>query len=167
MLPRFTVLLPTPVWESLPCSLCLVGLICLTALAGTSAALAQGESAFVQQVRIFDVDAVGELYPTGLAYSPAATALLVLEAAKAGQGSEIVSLTPREERAGTAALATAVADPINLAFDSKANRLLLLDAVNHELIEIKANADGTLALETLMRHQVQHWGLQNAQGMAV
>jgi uncharacterized protein YjiK len=167
MFSRFTAVLPAPVRISIPCSLILIGLICLTSLAGNSAAMAQGETDFVAQVRIFDVDTAGELYPAGLAYSPGATAFLVLEAAKPGQVAEIVSLTPLEERASAVAIAVAIADPINIAFDSKANRLLIFDAVNRELIEIKANADGTLALETLSRHNAQHFGLQNAQGMTV
>jgi len=129
--------------------------------------MAQGEAASVAQVRIFDVDTVGELFPAGLAFSPGANAFLVLETAKPGQVSEIVSVTPEEDRAGAVAIAAVIASPINMAFDSKANRLLLFDAVSHELIEIKAKTDGTLAPETLTRHDAHSWGVQSPQGMTV
>jgi uncharacterized protein YjiK len=148
----------------------LVGLICIFTFAGSSAAMAQDELAFARQVRVFENDQIGELHPLGLAFSPQANRFLVLEAA-AGQPSNltssIVEITPSEERGAALTIPSAVVDAINLAFDSKANRLLLFEAVNHALIEINAGADGKLAPETLTRQDAQHFGLQNAQGMAV
>ena len=154
-------------------TLILAGLICLVLLAlllGNTAALAQDETDLAIEVRIFENDRTGLLYPAGLAFSPKANEFLVLEGGTPDSPSSLVStltrITLAEDRAGAVTIGAVTAGAINMAFDSRANRLLILDAARQELIEIKAREDGTLAPATLARHTVQHAGLQRPQGMA-
>ncbi|MDX1522765.1 MAG: Ig-like domain-containing protein, partial [Anaerolineae bacterium] len=142
----------------------LAGLIALFSFEGSSAVLAQGGTAFIREVRAFDVDNTGELIPVGLAFSPGANHFLILEA---GTPTEIVRITPIEDRLESVAIATGIADPINIAFDGKANRFLLFDSATNELIEIKAKPDGTLDPASLTRHDGQGFGLQSPQGMTI
>ncbi|HXF60968.1 MAG TPA: hypothetical protein VNK95_05085 [Caldilineaceae bacterium] len=150
----------------------LFGLVSLALpLAGGVAASAQDETELAIEARIFESDRTGELHPAGLAFSPGAGEFWVLEAgapASSPSGvSNLIRLTPAEDRTGTVAIEATIADAINMAFDSRANRLLLFDATSQELIEIKARADGRLAPATLARHPAQRLDLQRPQGMTV
>jgi sugar lactone lactonase YvrE len=171
MIRRHTAPLSRLVWWPLAGSHILIALIGLIAWAGSATIYAQEEEAFIAEVRVFDIDDIDSLSPAGLAFSPGANQLLVWQAADGAQsqanGSTLLAITPLEELAATLSVAAAVADPINMAFDSKANRLLIYDAAKQELIEIKAGEDGVLAPETLRRHNAQPLKLQRASGMSV
>ncbi len=65
------------------------------------------------------------------------------------------------------AIAAVIPDPINMAFDGKGNRLLLIDSATDELIEIDARPDGSPDPAGLTRHDAQRFGLINPQGMTV
>ena len=95
-----------------------------TAAQDSRATAAQDNAAYWRQVRAIDTAELGVAHPAGLAFSPVANAFLVLEAQRAGQpgdlGSNIVMITLIEDPAGSVNVATAIADPLNVAFDSKA-----------------------------------------------
>jgi hypothetical protein len=151
-------------------SMVLVGLISLSILAGTGTALPQGNAAYLRKVRTFHLDFANPS-PAGLAFSPGANVFLVLKARQTAQPapdtSDLMMITPLEEQAGSVNVAAAIADSINVAFDSKANRLLLLDAAANELIEVKARPTGYLDPAALTRFGVQPFGLQHPQGMTL
>jgi len=124
---------------------------------------------YIGLVRIFDPDFTMP-HAAGMAFSPAATIFLMLAENGTDQpGEESANLTmisPFEELIGSANLPT-IANPINMAFDSKANRLLLFDTASQELIAIKADQDGYVDPAVLNRFEAQQFGVQNPQGMAV
>ena len=155
---------PTYNWhtKSITLVMVLLGLVLLISLETGPATLAQSEAAYIRQVRAFDPDNIGDVSPVGLAYSPDANSFLVLEA-----GNALTRITPVEDRMGSASIGAAISDPINSAFDSKFGRLLLFDSASNELIEVKAGPEGVLDSTTLVRHDAGHFGIGNAQGMAV
>ena len=128
-------------------------------------------NAYLRQVRTFDPDNTGAINPVGLAYSPGANKFLVLEDGAALQaqtpGSEIVQITPIENRDDSVNIAATISDPINMVFDSKTGRLLLIDQAANELLEIKATASGTLLPDTLVRYDIGRFGLIDPQGLAI
>ena len=85
--------------------------------------------------------------------------------------TEVVKLTPFalsrvSDRAGSARLASAVKDPVNVAFDARGSRLLLLDAADR-LLEVRASANGDLDPSTLVRRDALRLDLRDPQGMTV
>ena len=152
-------------------SMVLVGLICLLLSAGSEASLAQNDNTFVQQVRIMEADESGISNPAGLSFSSRANAFHLVEALRQGQSppavSNIIKLTPAADRVGSAQITTAVEDPINMAFDNQAGRLLIFQSPANELIEVLEGADGNLEPTTLIRHDTQHFDLRNPQGTTV
>jgi hypothetical protein len=144
------------------------GLILAASMSGHSTSLAQSEPAFIRWVRAFDPDRSELANPAGLAFSGQANTFYVLEQeATPGAGSNIVLVSPFGDVVGTVNVGVEVTDPINMTFDSQANRLLLYEGATEELIEIRAGADGQLDPGTLTRYPAQSYGVQNARGMAV
>lgn len=152
-------------------SLILVGLPLIFSLVGGSAISAQDESAYVRRVRAIDTDELGIANPAGLAFSSKAMTFLVVEARRPAQPparvSDVILITPVEDRAGSVRIAAAIADSINMAFDGKANRLLLYQSATEKLIEIRAGPDGNLDPATLTGFDARQFGLQDPQGMTV
>jgi DNA-binding beta-propeller fold protein YncE len=148
-----------------------LGLILIFSLIGSSATVAKDGSAFVRQVRVIETDVLGLRNPAGLVFSPEANAFHVAEARKPTQPptpfSDIMMITPTEDLAGSARIAAAITDPINMAFDGKARRLLIFQSTANKLIEVTVGPDGKLDPTMLVRHDARHFGLQNPQGMAV
>src|SRR3990172_8646307 len=152
-------------------TLLLVGALLLGSFATSSATLAQGGAAYVTQVRVIETSDIGIAHPAGLVFSSRAKAFYVVEARGQGQPSpadmDIIKLTPFGDRAGSARLAEAIRDPINVAFDGRFNRLLIFDSLANRLIEVRERPDGNLDPGTRMRHDARHFGVQNPQGMTV
>jgi VCBS repeat-containing protein len=152
-------------------SLFFVGLIFCFALEGNSAALAQGNSTFVRQARALKIDRAGIQNPAGLAFSPAANAFYVVQGQRPDQAppaqADIIKMTSLADRVGSARIAAMVQDPINIAFDDRFNRLLILQSPANKLVEVLEDADGNLDPSTISRYDVRHFGLQDPQGMAV
>jgi len=136
-----------------------------------SMALAQGEPAYVRHVRAIETGDLDIPHPAGLAFSPGAKAFYVVEAHRPAQplppDTYLVKVTPYEARGASARIVAAIRDPINMAFDGLANRLLILQPESNRLIEVPEGPDGNLDPATLVRHDARHFGLQNPQGMAV
>ncbi|MGB5212404.1 MAG: hypothetical protein WBN88_02000, partial [Anderseniella sp.] len=128
-------------------------------------------SAFVRQRRAMEADETGLSNPAGLAFSSRADAFHVLEGREQGQPppaqTDIIKLTFFADRVGSARIAAAIKNPINMAFDNKANRLLIFQSVPNKLIEVLERPDGNLGPTTLISHDARHIGLQNPQGMTV
>ncbi len=154
-------------------TLLVVGAVLLGSFATIPVTSAQDSVDDWWQVRAIETADVGVPHPVGLAFSPIANAFLVQEARPAGQPgaprSNIVLITMFEDRAGSVSVATAIADPLNMAFDSRANRLVVFDPAANELIEIRALPTGVPAPagRAVTRFDARPLGLQHAQGMAV
>ncbi|MDX1415383.1 MAG: tandem-95 repeat protein, partial [Candidatus Promineifilaceae bacterium] len=148
-------------------TLIFVGFVALFSLEASPVRTAQAPTDYIRHVRNFDADNIGALNPVGLTFSPISANFLVLEANASPSNSNIISVSPLEIRYDSVPIEAAVADPINMTFDSKVGRLLILDSESDELIEIEAASDGSLLPNTLTRHDVQHFGIQNPQGMTI
>jgi VCBS repeat-containing protein len=152
-------------------SLTILGLIGLTIFMAVSPSLAQNGVAFVRLVRSFELEDSKLSNPAGLAYTRASDYFHVVEARRPGQPpptvTDIVRLTPSNERAGSAQIAAAIADPINMAVDDQRGRLLIYQSAAKQLIDVPVNPDGILQPSAMTRHDIKQFGLQNALGMTV
>src|SRR3990172_6931955 len=121
----------------------LAGLILLLALMTGSITFAQERPGYLRLVRAIPAGDVGVSNPVGLAFSPAASAFLVLEAGAAAPPRQTTpTVPPLEDPLGAVRVATAIADPLNVAVDSQANRLLISDQAVDELIAVRLGAEG-------------------------
>ena len=132
--------------------------------------LVNGADTFAQEpyqrlVRRFETPELGITNPAGLAFSPGADALLV---AGSSGTADLTILTMAANPSGSVSLATAIVDPLNMAFDGMAKVFLFYDADADELVEIQAGNDGKpkTAPEAITRFNAQPFGLlKKAQGM--
>lgn len=133
-------------------------------------AAANAAKPFVRLVRQIETAQLGIRSPAGLAFAPAANLFHVLSEQRTGTlaptETQVAQLQPSATLASATNITDHVADPINLTFDSKGNRLLLLNAPAAQLLAVPAQTDGKLAAQPL-RQQVQLTGLQNPQGMSM
>ena len=127
---------------------------------------AQGNAAFIRQVRTLESDKTGLLNPAGLAFSSRANAFQVIEEQSGSVNTDLVKLTLFADRAGSARIAAAIKDPINVAFDNRVGRLLILPGSANQLLEVREDANGNLDPSTLTRHNISHFELHDPQGMA-
>jgi uncharacterized protein YjiK len=130
------------------------------------ASSAQSNAAFIRQVRALEGDKTGLLSPVGLAFSSRANAFQVMERQNASADTNLVKVTPFADRAGSARIAAAIQDPINVAFDNRVGRLLILHSSANQLLEVREDANGNLDPKTLTQYNIGHFGLQDPQGMA-
>src|SRR3990172_7607693 len=151
----------------------LAGLILLLALMTGSITFAQERPGYLRLVRAIPAGDVGVSNPVGLAFSPAASAFLVLEAGAAAQPGETTAtirlVTPLEDTLGAVRVATAIADPLNVAVDSQANRLLILDQAADELIAVRLGAEGypDPVDSAVTRFEAGPFGVTHAQGLTL
>lgn len=146
-------------------------MIAILLAAQSSAVFAQGNSSFVRRVRSIETKDLNILKPAGLSYSPQANAFYVLSGRSPNQAvpanADLFLLTSTEKIVGTARIAAQIKDPINVTFDAKMNRLLIFKTPANQLIEVQAGSDGNLDPRTLTRFNVQHFGLDNPQGISI
>jgi uncharacterized protein YjiK len=146
-------------------------LILVFSLMVSSMALAQGEPAYARHVRAIETGDLGIPHPAGLAFSPGANTFYVVEARSSVEpqppDTYLVEITPYEAQGASARILAAIQDPINMAFDGLANRLLILQPESNRLIDVPQGPDGSLDPAALVRLDARHFGLQNPQGMAV
>src|SRR5512145_360171 len=106
--------------------------------AGASAsanAIRAGGAGAVRVAQVFEAERTGVDSPGGLAFSPVGDSFYVVEARRGGsdpQATDIATLRPfanepYSDRAGSARIAAAIGDPVNMAFDARHGRLLFLD----------------------------------------
>ncbi|MEJ2558452.1 MAG: hypothetical protein P8186_19990 [Anaerolineae bacterium] len=143
----------------------------MLAFIGISASFAQNRAALVRQVRVMEADETSLTNPAGLAFSARANAFQVVEAPGAAQlapgVTDVIQVTPFAHEAGSARIAAQVKDPINMAFDNKGNRLLILQFPANILIEVSQDDAGNLDPATLARHDGRGFGLEDPQGMSI
>ncbi|MCH8877491.1 MAG: S8 family serine peptidase, partial [Chloroflexi bacterium] len=147
------------------------GVISVLSFAESSIGPAEPVAAYVRQVRTLDTGEIGVPNPVGLAYLPQANTLQVVEAREAGGRlggfSDIKQITLVEEPAGSVRIAAGLSDPLNIAFDVKANRLLIFQVSDNQLIEILVGPGGQLDPTTLTRYDAQRFNIENPLGMTV
>jgi len=149
----------------------LVLLIPLIAFAASSVSRAQEAPPYLRLVRAIETGGLGVPNPAGLAFSPRANTFLVVQARAMQQPATdttgIFMITHLEDFAGSVIVAAAVSDPLNLVFDGKANRLLILDVAHGRLSAIQATPTGRLDPRLITGFDAQPFGLQNPRGMTV
>src|SRR3989337_1733929 len=152
-------------------SILALGLALVLAFGWHAAGSAQVGVVHIRMVRTLEPDESGPSNPAGLAFSAKTQAFHVVEARGPGQPlpavTDIVKLTPFAERVASARIAAQVKDPINMAFDNRFNRLLILQSPDNRLVEVMEGPEGELDPKTLIRHDVRRFGLQNPQGMTI
>ena len=150
------------------CALCAATAGAAGSARGPGAGVAAGkgrDDAFVRTARVLDSRPTDISVPVGLAAVPNKSVLFVVQAHGAKR-TNVVSLDRFGRSAGSAQLQAGALNPINMAFDARRHRLLLLSA-RAQLLEVQVNARGNLAPKTLQRLDVAQFGLTDPQGMAV
>jgi hypothetical protein len=131
-----------------------------------------GAAAVLRQAQILELDRTGIAAPAGLAFAAGGKSFYAIGARPGGAAdTEVVTLRPFDlspvsDRAGSARIAAAIKNPLNVAFDALGSRLLLLDNADR-LLEVKADANGVLDPKTLIRRDTLRLALQDPQGMSV
>lgn len=146
----------------------LLGAIFLSLFISVPKALAQPKPARVREARTIKSDETGVQNPAGITFSRRGNAFYVMEGKHRGKAqTDLIKLTAYADRASSARISAAVRDPRNMAFDQKFGRLLIFQGVNNRLVVVKEGADGSLDPKTTDRWDARHFGLTNAQGLAV
>jgi DNA-binding beta-propeller fold protein YncE len=126
-----------------------------------------GPPDFVRRAGAIESEELGGAHPVGLAWSRRADAFLVLpRGARPGAAAE-VGWVSRARPAGRRGLALAFEDPLNVAFDNKAQRLIAYDARSRQLIAVPAGADGLPVPGRRSRVPAHHYGIRDPQGLSV
>ena len=147
-------------------ALFLLGLILSLSFVWVPPSSAQSNPAFIRLLRVMKNDQTGLLSPAGLAFSSKANAFHVIEKHSVFASTRVIKLTAFAEMAGSAWIG-AIQNPINMAFDNKVGRLLILHSSANQLLELREDADGNLDPHTLTRYDARSFGLQNPQGLTV
>ena len=123
----------------------------------------------IRLARVMEPGEIGVRNPAGLAFSPASGTLLVtrLPDAVAASTTDIDQVTLDGDPAVTVQIGTGVTEPVNMAFDASADRLLIFESPTDELIEIRAKPDGSLDPQTIDRFDALSFGVENPRGMTV
>lgn len=157
-----------------------IAVVLLAFLGVTAAAAPQTvnqsvDRAVVRQAQVLESERTNVPFPAGLAFSPATNAFYVVGAdrttATAPTTTNVVTLKPFEnrpgsDRAGTARLATTALDPVNMAFDARRDRLVLVDRADR-LLEVRPRPDAELDQTTVASRGVLRLGLRSPQGLTV
>ena len=130
---------------------------------------AQGSPAYIRQVRALEADKTGLQNPSGLAYSSRTKALLALDQPGGSPTgtAEVIKLTPFGKRAGSTRIGVQIQDPINLTFDNKFQRMLILQFPADQLLAVPEKPDGSLDPAALTGFPAGRFGLLNPQGISV
>lgn len=141
---------------------------------GATSPVAVAEEAappFVRRVRNLETGRLGILHPAGLAFAPKAGAFHIISGRSAARptpaDTDLSQLLPTEIAGSVTKIAAQVKDPINVTFDGKWNRLLILKTPADQLIEVQTKVDGALDPKRTRHIKLKQLGLQNPQGMTV
>ena len=98
----------------------------------------------VRVARVIETSELSVQSPAGLAFSPTSGTLLVAPPAGTTQASafDIELLSLAGDRTGAVQVGVGLSDPVNMAFDASADRLLIFDMADSELIEIRSSKSG-------------------------
>jgi glucose/arabinose dehydrogenase len=143
-------------------TLILVGFILSTS--GSLVTSAQSTASW-WEVRKMYLAEFGAAQPAGLAFSPTAGTFLIASA----QSADLVLVTMHEDPAGELELAAAIPDPLNMAFDARAGRLVAFDPAANELWDIRTRPSGLPdpAQDAVTRTSARQFGLERARGMSI
>jgi uncharacterized protein YjiK len=150
--------------------LCLVLAITLV-LALPASGYSAGKAGYVRQAREIETADLGIVNPAGLVFSPAANTFHVLEAASLGQpdslSADMKGLTLNIEPTGSIRVQADVADPVNIAFDSNFDRLLILTSSDLKSAAFPSGSGGRLKADIQSSYDIKSWGLEKPSGLAV
>ncbi len=143
--------------------------ISLFSLVINSATFALDTDAYVSLVRSVETGYHNIPNPAGLAFSPRARKFFIVDAPKSALPSakifDIMMMTSSGDLVSS--VRTQITDPVNIAFDSKANRLLIYQPAVHKLIAVKAMADGNLDPAKVTSFDARKFGLRRPNGMTI
>ncbi len=108
---------------------------------GSTRTLAQNPAPFIDVVQALEAKDTGINQPLGLAFSGRLNSFYVIDARQwrgAPASAEFLQVSSRSERSGSARFASALENPLNMAFDNRSNRLLVLQPRSGQLIQIAA-----------------------------
>lgn len=147
----------------------MLGLIVVIGFACGQAAWARGKSDSVRLVRVIETAPLGHPEPVGLAFSPQADSFLLLGSPGESRPlfSDIVNISHRERFAGSARIGAAISAPLNVAFDGKADRLLIFEPGRDTLIAVAAGTDGFPGPDGMTQIDAGHFGIWDPRGMTV
>jgi dipeptidyl aminopeptidase/acylaminoacyl peptidase len=129
--------------------------------------------AALRLAQVLEEDATGVSAPVGIAFSSQSKSFYVLGRRDSTPATETdvaklapFDLAPGSNRPELTRIGAAVQDPINVAFDPRGNRLLLLGHAQ-ELLEVRAGSRGDLDRASLHRTNAAALGLRTPQGLSV
>ncbi|MHA2282672.1 MAG: DNRLRE domain-containing protein [Promethearchaeota archaeon] len=122
------------------------------------------QNPYQRMVQKFETPELGIPNPAGLAFSPAADALLVTPSSGT---ADLIIVTFTRDIADSVTVATTIVEPVNMAFDGNFNSLLFFDASLEELVEIEAGENGRPKPSpgNITRFNAQPFNVKKAQGM--
>ena len=148
-------------------------LVCLLSfiLGIVNSVWAQRTSDVFREVRSLETGLFNVKNPTGLTFSPNANVFLVLEARTPDQepatDSDVILVDHLGDMTGSVRIAAMISDTINVAFDSKANRLLMLQSDENTLIIVNARTNGEPSTDPPNMIPTDGFNLQDPQGITV
>ena len=129
---------------------------------------AQSELSFIRKVRVIESDEIGLANPAGIAFSTKGNTFHVADASQVKPNqTDLAKVTSLAARAGLVQISESVQDPINMVFDDRFDRLLLLAATGTQILAVSQDDNGNLKPAGITKYNVKGLGLQNPQGMSV
>ena len=120
-------------------------------------------------IRTIEVSPFGFESPAGVGFSDNADTFVLAEEPTNPPGSSSTLWIVNElgGLSGTSTIGTGIEDPVNMAFDNKANRLLVYQPSSVLLLDIAADSFGVLQPGTLTSISASSFGITDAKGMTV
>ena len=138
------------------------GLMVVTCLGWAQGVCAKDRLDHVRLVQLIEINPLDYPDPVGMTSSSEVNEFLIL-----GGTNELMRMNARQELSGTVTIPEAILDPLNMAYDAKADRLLILQSDSNQLIGVSAGPDGALRADTLKHIDAQHFGVADPQGITV
>ncbi len=147
----------------------LIGLFGFFLLGRSAPAQGQVNRAEARLVRALEEEQTRVANPAGLAFSPRAQSLHVVEAPAVGVAAtaELNRLNGFGDPVGSAQIAALIHDPINMTFDAHFNRLLVYRPSGRRLVAVGGTPAGGLDTRRLSFHDARQLGVEDAAGIAV
>ena len=127
----------------------------------------QVDGSVVLDYRLVNTNDAGFQNPQAIAYSYDANIFFFIQANINNQ-YEILSVTPYEDVIEQITVDLALSGPVQMAFDERFERLLILASDSDELFEIPIGWNGALLPSAeLIHHNIAGWSIGNVQGITV
>ena len=98
---------------------------------------AQNELAYIRQAWVMEADETGLTNPAGITFSARESAFHIADLRQGlPNRTDLVKATPLSARTGLAQVPVALQNPINMVFDNRFNRLLLLTTQGNQILEV-------------------------------